>query len=104
MVSEGLLSPGWEERPAEPREPGWRVFPGLGGSGGQSSAWSCVGLRCPAWSRVVPPGPACPAWVVLRRCLWAGRQPLTNFTRGLRQCRALGVVLCLEISLLLTSL
>lgn len=93
MVSEGLLSPGWEERPVEPREPGWRVFPELGGSGG-SSAWSCVVLPVPcgpawfylvlrgstwscvvlpapcgpAWSRVVPPGPACPVWSCVGAC------------------------------------
>ena len=56
MVSEGLLSPGWEERPAERREPGWRVFPYRGGSGGSS-----------AWSRLVLPVPCGPAWVLVGR-------------------------------------
>lgn len=65
MVSEGLLSPGWEKRPAEPREPGWRVLPGLGGSGGRS----CL---------------------VLSGCLWARRQPLKNFTPWTASVQGIG--------------
>lgn len=81
MVSEGLLSPGWEERPAEPREPGWRVFPGLGGSGGQSSAWSCVVLRGSTWSCVVLPVPCGPAWVFVGRETTS--EKLHSWTAGL---------------------